>query len=87
MAITIMGIAHGSGGRIGDGLALSPPAFPRSSDRERIVPLVGHLLLWEPLLSVSHWDLPEQTLLLLVFLGDDAGLRTVVFNRRLLKQS
>ncbi len=31
MAIEIVGIAHESGGRVGDGLALSPPAFPRSS--------------------------------------------------------
>ncbi len=29
--IEIAGITHGSGGRVGDGLALSPPAFPRSS--------------------------------------------------------
>ncbi len=30
-AIEIMGIAHGSGGWVGDGLALFPPALPRSS--------------------------------------------------------
>ncbi len=30
-AIEIAGITHGSGGRFGDGLALSPPAIPRSS--------------------------------------------------------
>ncbi len=30
-AIEITGIEHGSGGPVGDGLALSPPAFPRSS--------------------------------------------------------
>ncbi len=30
-AIEITGIAHGSSGWVGDGLALSPPAFPRSS--------------------------------------------------------
>ncbi len=29
---------------------------------ERLVPLVGHPAAWEPLPSVSHWDLPEQTL-------------------------
>ncbi len=27
----IMGIAHRSGGRVGDGFALFPPVFPRSS--------------------------------------------------------
>ncbi len=31
---------------------------------ERLVPLVGHLALWEPLPSVSHWVLFEQTLVL-----------------------
>ncbi len=30
-SIEIMGIAHRSGGRVGDGFTLSPPAFPRSS--------------------------------------------------------
>ncbi len=40
-----------------------------------LVPLVGHLALWEPLPSVSHWVLLEQTGSL-VFLRDDAGLRT-----------
>ncbi len=30
-AIEIMGIAHGSSGWVGDGVNLSPPAFPRSS--------------------------------------------------------
>ncbi len=30
-AIEITGIAHRSGGRVGDGFALFPPAFPRSS--------------------------------------------------------
>ncbi len=30
-AIEITGIAHISGGRVGDGFALFPPAFPRSS--------------------------------------------------------
>ncbi len=54
---------------------------------ESLVPLVGHLTVWKPLPSVSHWDLSEQTLVLLVFLGDDAGLRTVVFHWRLLRQS
>ncbi len=28
-------IAHGSGGQVGDGLALFPPAFPRSSSLAR----------------------------------------------------
>ncbi len=63
------------------------PATPSSPEvsLERLVPLVGHLVVWEPLPSVSHWDLSEQTLVLLVFLGDDADLRTVDFNRRLLR--
>ncbi len=33
---------------------------------ERLVPLVGHVVVWEPLPSVSHWVLPEQTLVLSV---------------------
>ncbi len=31
---------------------------------ESLVPLVGHLALWEPLPSMSHWVLHEQTLVL-----------------------
>ncbi len=38
--------------------ALSTP----ETSLERLVPLVGHPAAWEPLPSVSHWDLPEQTL-------------------------
>ncbi len=40
--------------------ALSTPEASLS----RLVPLVGHLVVWEPLPSVSHWVLPEQTLVL-----------------------
>ncbi len=40
--------------------ALSTP----EASLERLVPLVGHLAVWEPLPSVSHWVLPEQTLVL-----------------------
>ncbi len=29
---------------------------------KRLVPLVSHLAVWEPLPSVSYWVLPEQTL-------------------------
>ncbi len=53
---------------------------------KRLVPLVGHPAAWEPLPSVSHWDLPGR-LWFLVFLRDDVGLRTVISNRRLLRQS
>ncbi len=40
--------------------ALSTP----EASLERLVPLVGHLAVWEPLPNVSHWVLPEQTLVL-----------------------
>ncbi len=40
--------------------ALSTP----EASLKRLVPLVGHLAVWEPLPSVSHWVLPEQTLVL-----------------------
>ncbi len=68
------------------GTELAALSTPEAS-LERLVPLVGHLAVWEPLPSVSHWVLPKQTLVILVFLGDDAGLRTVVSNMRLLRQS
>ncbi len=38
--------------------ALSTP----EASLKRLVPLVSHLAVWEPLPSVSYWDLPEQTL-------------------------
>ncbi len=63
------------------GTKLATLSTPEAS-LEQLVPLVGHLVVWEPLPSMSHWVMPEQTLILLVFLGDDAGLRTVVSNRR-----
>ncbi len=68
------------------GTKLATLSTPEAS-LERLVPSVGHLAVWEPLPSITHWVLPEQTLVLLVFLGDDAGLITVVSNRRLLRQS
>ncbi len=40
--------------------ALSTP----EASLERLVPLVGQLAVWEPLPSVSHWVLSEQTLVL-----------------------
>ncbi len=40
--------------------ALSTP----EASIERLFPLVGQLAVWEPLPSVSHWVLPEQTLVL-----------------------
>ncbi len=43
------------------GTELAALSTPETS-LERLVPLVGHLAAWEPLPSVSHWDLPEQTL-------------------------
>ncbi len=46
--------------------------------------LSRHLAVWEPLPSVSHRVLPAGFgFTSLVFLGDDAGLRTVAFSRRL----
>ncbi len=43
------------------GTELAALSTPEAS-LERLVPLVGHPAAWEPLPSVSHWDLPEQTL-------------------------
>ncbi len=43
------------------GTVLAALSTPEAS-LERLVPLVGHPAAWEPLPSVSHWDLPEQTL-------------------------
>ncbi len=43
------------------GTVLAALSTPEAS-LERLVPLVGHPAVWEPLPSVSHWDLPEQTL-------------------------
>ncbi len=43
------------------GTVLAALSTPEAS-LERLVPLVGHPVAWEPLPSVSHWDLPEQTL-------------------------
>ncbi len=43
------------------GTELAALSTPETS-LERLVPLVGHPAAWEPLPSVSHWDLPEQTL-------------------------
>ncbi len=45
------------------GTELATLSTPEAS-LERLVPLVGHLALWEPLPSVSHWVLLEQTLVL-----------------------
>ncbi len=56
-------IAHGSGGRVGDKLALSPPTFPRSSALsgfvrlERLVPLVDYFAAWKLLPNVFRWVL------------------------------
>ncbi len=66
------------------GTELAALSTPEAS-LERLIPLVGHPAAWEPLPSVSHWDLPEQTLV--PSLRDDMGLRTVISNRRLLRQS
>ncbi len=66
------------------GTELAALSTPEAS-LERLVALIGHLAVWKPLPSMSHWVLPEQTLVLLVFLGDDAGLRTVIYNRMLLR--
>ncbi len=43
------------------GTELAALSTPEAS-LERLVPLVGHPTAWEPLPSVSYWDLPEQTL-------------------------
>ncbi len=43
------------------GTELAALSTPEAS-LERLVPLVSHLAVWEPLPSVSYWDLPEQTL-------------------------
>ncbi len=43
------------------GTELAALSTPEAS-LERLVPLVGQPAAWEPLPSVSHWDLPEQTL-------------------------
>ncbi len=45
------------------GTKLAALSTPEAS-LERLVPLAGHLEVWEPLPSVSHWVLPEQTLVL-----------------------
>ncbi len=45
------------------GTELATLSIPEAS-LERLVPLVGHLAVLEPLPSVSHWVLPEQTLVL-----------------------
>ncbi len=45
------------------GTKLAALSTPEAS-LERLVPLLGHLAVWEPLPSVSHWVLPEQTLVL-----------------------
>ncbi len=68
------------------GTELAALSTPEAS-LERLVPLVGHLAVWEPLPSMSHWVLPERLWFFWVFLKDDVGLRTVVSNRRLLRQS
>ncbi len=43
------------------GTELAALSTPEAS-LKRLVPLVGHPAAWEPLPSMSHWDLPEQTL-------------------------
>ncbi len=43
------------------GTELAALSTPEAS-LKRLVPLVGHPAAWEPLPSVSHWDLPKQTL-------------------------
>ncbi len=43
------------------GTELAALSTPEAS-LKRLVPLVSHLAVWEPLPSVSYWDLPEQTL-------------------------
>ncbi len=48
-------------GPLFQGTELAALSTPEAS-LKRLVPLVGHPAAWEPLPSVSHWDLPEQTL-------------------------
>ncbi len=43
------------------GTELAALSTPEAS-LKRLVPLVSHLAVWEPLPSVSYWVLPEQTL-------------------------
>ncbi len=43
------------------GTELAALSTPEAS-LKRLVPLVSHLAVWEPLPSVFYWDLPEQTL-------------------------
>ncbi len=45
------------------GTELAVLSTPEAS-LERLVPFLGHLAVWETLPSVSHWVLPEQTLVL-----------------------
>ncbi len=45
------------------GTELAALSTPEAS-LKRLVPLVSHLAVWEPLPSVSYWVLPEQTLVL-----------------------
>ncbi len=67
------------------GTVLAALSTPEAS-LERLVPLVGHPAAWEPLPSVSH-GICLSRLWFLVCLRDDVGLRTVISNRRLLRQS
>ncbi len=67
------------------GTELAALSTPEAS-LKRLVPLVGHPAAWEPLPSVSYWVLPKQTLVPSLP-RDDVGLRTVISNRRLLRQS
>ncbi len=43
------------------GTELAALSTPEAS-LKRLVLLVSHLVVWEPLPSVSYWDLPEHTL-------------------------
>ncbi len=43
------------------GTELAALSTPEAS-LKRLVPLVSHMAVWEPLPSVSYWVLPEQTL-------------------------
>ncbi len=43
------------------GTELAALSTPEAS-LKRLVPLISHLAVWEPLPSVFYWDLPEQTL-------------------------
>ncbi len=45
------------------GTELAALSTPEAS-LKRLVPLVSHLAVWEPLPSGSYWVLPEQTLVL-----------------------